>query len=154
MHDIERLIAEHREMDQMAQDILALIASSTPDPIEAFALLRRLSACLDEHLAGEEGFLYADHFAAHPGSLNKEIAAFERAFADLKEEWALYLHEWTPDNIGIDWRNFAHATQWIINRLRERIVQENDILYPLALQQGRIRLRAPEPPAVSTPSRE
>lgn len=151
MHDIERLIEEHREMDQMAQDLLALVASSSPQSIEAYALLRRLSACLDEHLAGETGFLYADHFAADPGRLDEEIATFERAFADLKEEWALYLHEWTPDNIGIDWRNFAHSTRWIIGRLRERIAQENDILYPLALHHGRIRLRPAPPSDASSP---
>ena len=31
-----------------------------------------------------------------------------------------------------------------MNRLRARIMQENDILYPLALQQSRIRLRDPD----------
>ncbi len=141
MHDIERLIQEHRAMDELAQDLLELMESPEPRAEEAFSLVRRLSACLDEHLAAEQGFLYADHFAAVPGRLDGEVAAFERAFADLKEEWALYLLEWMPENIGVDWRNFSHATGWIIGRLRERIAQEDDILYPLALQQGRIRLR-------------
>lgn len=143
MHDIERLILEHKAMDGLAEYLLALVESSGPRAEEAFSLIRRLSACLDEHLAAEQSFLYANHFAAVPGRLDEEVTAFERTFADLKEEWALYLHEWTPDNISIDWRNFAHATQWIIRRLRERIAQENDILYPLALQKGRIRLRQP-----------
>jgi hypothetical protein len=141
MHDIERLIQEHKAMDELAQDLLALVERPEPRVEEAFSLVRRLSACLDEHLAAEQGFLYANHLAAALGRLDEEVVAFERAFADLKEEWALYLLEWTPENIGIDWRNFAHATGWVIRRLRERIAQENDILYPLALQQCRIRLR-------------
>lgn len=141
MHTIERLIQDHQALDNMALEIIEMVQPVEPRAIEVFNRLRSLSACLDEHLASEQGFLYADHFQAKTARLDEEVAAFERAFEDLKEEWALYLQEWTPDNIAIDWRNFSHATQWIMGRLRERIAQENDILYPLALQCGRIRLR-------------
>lgn len=130
MDDIMRQIEKHREMDQAAQGLLKLVASSTPQSFQAFALIVQLSTCLDT----QNG--------AHSGRLNTEVAPFGCAFADLKEDWALYLHEWTTDTIELDWRNFAHATQWIIERLRKYIAQENDILYPLALQTGRIRLRA------------
>lgn len=141
MHTIERLIEDHRALDDMAREIIEMVQPAEPRAIEVFNRLRTLSACLDEHLASEAGFLYADHFQGTTGRLDEEVAAFDRAFADLKEEWTLYLQEWTPENIAIDWRNFAHATQWIMGRLRERIAQENDILYPLALHYGRIRLR-------------
>lgn len=145
MHTIQRLIQDHQAMDDMARDIMEMVSPSAPPrAIDAFNALRRLSACLDEHLAGEASFLYTDQLRAETSRLETEIAAFERDFEDLKQEWALYLHEWTPDNIAIDWRNYSHATLWIMNRLRARIMQENDILYPLALQQSRIRLRDPD----------
>lgn len=141
MHTIERLIEEHKQLDDMARELMELSRSAEPRPLDAFTLLWKLSACLDEHLAGEAGFIYTDHLKVQPDRMDIEVAAFEAAFQDLVEEWSLYLKEWTLDNITIDWRNFDHATQWIIGRLRERIAQENDILYPLALQAGRIRLR-------------
>lgn len=141
MLEIEQLIQEHKAMDELAQALLTLVKSPDPHVEKAFSIVRRLSAYLDEHLAAGRNLLYANHSAAVPGRLDEEAAAFERALTDLKEDWALYLHEWIPDNIGIDWRNFSHATQWIINRLRERIAQESDILYPLTLHQGGIRLR-------------
>ncbi len=143
MLSIDRLIEEHEAKDDMAQMLMELVCSSEPKTYEAFSLLRRLAACLDEHLAGEAGFLYSDHLRASPARLEEEVLAFEEAFEDLKQEWSTYLHEWTPDNIELDWRNFDHTTQWIMRRLRTRIAQENDILYPLALHYGRIRLRDP-----------
>jgi hypothetical protein len=142
MDDINRLIEEHQAMDDMARELIELARHSEPQPLEAFNAMRRLSACLDEHLAGEAGFLYRDHLAARPDRLEEEVRRFEADFADLTEEWTLYLREWTLDNIAIDWCNYAHATLWIMGRLRERIAQENDILYPLALHHGRIRLRS------------
>ncbi|MEZ5654309.1 MAG: hemerythrin domain-containing protein [Sphingobium sp.] len=141
MHDIQQLIAEHEKMDELAEELLTLVQSPDPWAGDAFALVRRLSACLDEHLAAENGILYADHYRAMPGRLESEVVAFERTFQDLSEEWSLYLREWTIDNIVADWRNFSHATQWLMTRLRERIAQENEILYPLALHHGLIRLR-------------
>jgi hypothetical protein len=144
MQNIGRLIEEHNHMDDMALDLMNLVRSPEQRALDAFTLLRRLSGSLDEHLAGEEGFLYADHFRAAPNRLEEEIIAFEHAFEDMKEEWSIYLAEWTLDNIMIDWRNFDHATQWIMGRLRERIAQENEILYPMALHYGRIRLQDPD----------
>jgi hypothetical protein len=143
MLSIDRLIEEHDTMDDMANELMELVRSSEPKANEAFSLLRRLSACLDEHLAGEAGFLYSDHLRSSSARLEEEVLAFEKTFEDLKLEWSTYLHEWMPDNIELDWRNFDHATQWVMGRLRARITQENDILYPLALHYGRIRLRDP-----------
>lgn len=149
MQNIQRLIEEHRQIDDLALGLVEIVQSPQPAPMEAFSTLRKLSACLDEHAASEEGFLYSDHMTVNAGQLEKEIEAFERAFQDLTEEWSIYVREWTPDNIEIDWHNFSHATQWVMERLRERIALENEILYPLALRHGRIKLRdsASEPRA-------
>ena len=103
--------------------------------------MRRLAGCLDEHLAAEAGFLYASHYRAQPNRLEEEVMAFERDFQNLQEEWELYMSEWTIDNMSIDWRNFYHATLSVMQRFHARLMQENDILYPLALHYGRIRLR-------------
>ena len=142
MHNIEQLIEDHKILDTMAADLNSLVRGPHPCAESAYAMLRRLSACMDEHLSAEHGFLYDAHFRAAPGRLQSEVETFEREFRDLDEEWSLYLNEWTLENIEVDWRNFAHATLWVMGRFRDRIAQENDILYPLALHSGGIRLRA------------
>lgn len=141
MHDIEQLIEDHELLDNLARDLIDLVRSPPPCPENAYATLRRLSASVNEHLSVENGFLYGEHFRAKPGRLEQEVEAFERDFRHLDEEWPLYMREWTPENIAVDWLNFAHSTLWVMGRFRDRIAQENDILYPLALQSGRIRLR-------------
>ncbi|MCP5398641.1 MAG: hypothetical protein R3E11_03915 [Sphingobium sp.] len=141
METISRLIAEHEAMDDMASSLMELARSPVPLADEAFALMRRLAGCLDEHLAAEAGFLYANHYRAQPNRLEEEVIAFERDFQNLQEEWELYMSEWTVDNMSIDWRNFDHATQSVMQRFCARLMQENEILYPLALHYGRIRLR-------------
>lgn len=142
MHDIERLIEDHELLDNLARDLIDIVRSPLPSAENAYALLRHLSASMNEHLNAENGFLYDQHYRAEPGRLQKEVEAFERDFRELDVEWSLYMNEWTLENISVDWRNFAHATLWVMTRFRDRLVQENDILYPLALQSGRIRLRA------------
>jgi|GEM_PF-1176012 len=144
MQSIQRLIEEHDLMDDMAYDLMELVQSPEPQAIEAFTMMRRLAACMDEHVKGEEGVLYTDHYRAMPNRLEKEVVAFERNYQDLTEEWTIYMSEWSIENIAIDWRNFDHATQWVMGRFRARLEQENEILYPLALHYSRIRLRDPE----------
>jgi len=141
MQNIQRLIEEHELMDDMACELMDLVGSPEPEPMEAFTRMRRMAAFMDEHLKGEEDFLYTDHYRAMPNRLEEEVAAFERDYRDLTEEWSIYMSEWTLENITVDWRNYDHATQWVMGRLRKRIIQENEMLYPLALQHSRIRLR-------------
>lgn len=144
MQSIERLIEEHELMDDMACELMSLVRLPEQQAMEAFTMMRRLSACMDEHLKGEEGFLYADHYRAAPNRLEEEVVAFERDYRDLTEEWSIYMSEWTIENITVDWRNYDHATQWVMGRFRERLAQENEILYPLALHYSRILFRDPD----------
>ncbi len=142
MHHIEQLIEDHELLDNLARDLIDSTRCTHPNPESAYAILRRLSVLMDEHLCAENGFLYDEHFRSKPGRLEKEVDSFIRDFRYLDEEWQLYMSEWTLDNIQMDWRNFVHATFSVIGRFRDRLAQENDILYPLALQCGRIKLRA------------
>lgn len=147
MHDIEQLIREHEHLDDLAGQILELTALPQPQAEEAFALLRHIALLMDDHLAVERDFLTPAANKPHAAKLANELRAFDEDFRLLMEEWSTYLQEWTIENIEIDWRNFDHASQWVIGQMRARIARENDLLYPLALHFGQIRLRDPATPA-------
>lgn len=142
MQDFATLIVEHDRMDAMAADLIAMVdAQDGHDPAEAYDKVRALALCLDTHLAHEDEYLYAGDAARTPALLDRAVGRLTTDFAALKAEWSTYLREWSEENISIDWPSFARATVWMMEQLRARIAFENAVLYPLALQYGRIRLR-------------
>lgn len=141
MQNLMNLINDHQVLDQMAADIMALSASE-PDAAAGYRMLGAFKARLDDHLADEADFLYEDHMRADPTRMDDEVRRFTRAFEDLTAQWGRYLVEWTEDGMSRDWDGFVRSSQAIMQRMRQRIAQENAVLYPLALQHSRIRLRA------------
>lgn len=142
MHTLARLIDDHETMTNAVEDLMALAAQQDPSPAQAYAQLCDFKAQLHTHLEAEADFIYAEEMRKDPTRLDAEVIAFEREFADLKNNWGAYLAEWSKDAIEADWTGFSSATMLMMRRLLERIEAENAILYPLALQHGRIRLRA------------
>jgi hypothetical protein len=142
MQNIGRLIEEHKALGGLIEKLLAVAGSASSDGAEAYDALRAFACQLEAHLAAEATFIYADHMRASHAPLDHAVERFEADFADLKCEWSTYLHEWTEDNICVDRDGFADATAWMMERMLARIEAENAVLYPLALQHGRISLRA------------
>ena len=106
------------------------------------AIRAQLSVELDEHLGKEDSFLYSNlmHEQDHP--LAQAAVKFKSDIAMLRHDWADYLSEWSADVIGGDWGFFRQQTLHLMDRLRERLAQENALLYPLMLKHSHIRLRA------------
>lgn len=142
MHNLARLVEEHDALADAARTLIALATEECGRPAEAHRELTHFREELDAHLAAEADFMYADEMRKDPTRLDTEIIAFEQEFADLKNNWADYLAQWSLEAITADWAGFASATTMMMHRLLERIEAENAVLYPLALQHGRIRLRA------------
>jgi hypothetical protein len=86
--------------------------------------------------------LYTDASRLEKTPLEKQVGSFDPILADVKAEWMIYAAEWNEENIGIDWQTFGRDTLQIVTLLRERISERNEVLYPLALQENRIRLRS------------
>jgi Hemerythrin HHE cation binding domain len=137
MQDIVTLFDDHDRLDGLAVQLAEIVKATAADSTGAFLLLCELSADLAAHLADEDAAIFAQ-------SLERpaDVVRFECEFADLTGAWALYLREWSMENIVADWSGFATETAWMMQRLRARIAQENALLYPLALQRGTIRLKA------------
>ena len=140
MQDYQTLIIEHDHLKLLADRMLGAVAGA-PDIGTAIGIRSELSVAVGSHLTREEHFFYEELMAPRDGKFPAAVAEFRSSFASLTEAWSDYLRHWDADGIAADWAGFARQTTAMMNRLRERIADENRLLYPLALQSCRIRLR-------------
>lgn len=141
MIEFERLMDEHDRLSMLAATFVQAVGDSALD-IDSLLLLRTdLATELASHLYTEDGHIYpklihaADHGAARAARL------FLEQFEHLAADWQNYLAGWPRDAIAADSAGFANETRMIMARLLHRIDQENQLLYPLALRAGVVRLR-------------
>lgn len=136
MIDIASLIADHKRLEGLSTALLQIATNPRQDAAGGFLVLRELTCELDAHLAVEDAAIYAKALSGRDGGMTGACERFEQDFADLTEEWAVYLREWTMENIEEDWAGFGHATRWMMERLQERIEAENGLLLPRAVEAG------------------
>ena len=140
----ERLVAEHSAIDKLCRRLERAVEISQPDGVGAAALLGQLSLAVGEHLAAEDRSVYAPLIGAKHDKPWRAEVDFEAAFQELRADWQTYLAEWvSTDTIESDWPTFAEETRAMMVRLRQRVRDETDLIYPMAMQRGYIRLREP-----------
>ncbi len=138
--DYQRLLDEHDEIDALCRGLVRSVTSEQPDPDMILRNRGDLAAALSGHLAHEDSFIYPE--IARRGGASAAIATeFVAEFAELTEDWSVYLDEWSHDCIVGDWTTFRLETMAIVKRLRLRVRRETDALYPAALRSGAITLR-------------
>lgn len=141
MLSFERLIQEHELLLLMAHGLEACVAAA-PDAVRAVRLRTDFSIALATHLRAEDARLYP-RLAQSANS--RAVGASETFLSELdtlKIDWNAYLEGWPDDAIASDWATFADETRTMMIRLRARIDRENACLYPVALQNSALRLRA------------
>jgi iron-sulfur cluster repair protein YtfE (RIC family) len=137
----QRLMDEHDRIDAALATLSVLAEAATPDLPAVVIGLSDLAGELERHLAHEDSFIYPRMMSGAPGGASDVASAFVADFAVLREDWGLYLHEWTSDGIAADWTGFGHETRSMIARLADRVKAENKLLYAAALQTSVIPLR-------------
>ncbi len=142
MQILAQLIDDHEALSGATKNLIALVSQEQSCATTAHDQLSAFRDLLHTHLQAEADFIYADELRKDPSRLDNEVTAFEQEFSDLKRDWGRYLVKWSKDNIAADRSKFSDETVRMMGRLLERIEAENAVLYPLALQHGRIRLRA------------
>jgi len=132
---------EHDHLDDLSIALKGAVGANR-DLATILKIRSDLSLLLETHLAREDRFLYEPLLEREADDLARAVDAFHRTFAELATDWADYLRGWDPDAIASDPEGFAGETLHIVARLRARIAEENRLLYPRALIEGHIRLRA------------
>ena len=137
---LEQLLEEHRVI--IAHVVAfqnALGAGEAPLIRES---LDRLCADLLPHLKVEDEQIYP-LLVAHPDTgtgltARETVAAYSNLAAMVRQ----LDDEWTADRIGTELSGFTEAASAMLNQLTGRVQAENQVLYPMALRTGLIRLRA------------
>ena len=136
-----RLIEEHARIDRLAQKLRGLVGERRRDVGAILACLRHLSLELSAHLTYEDSFIYPMLADLSNEPVRSQADAFVAEFSSLREDWSLYLREWTDECIEADWDQFAETTMALLFRLDRRVQRENKLLYPLAFREGHIQFR-------------
>lgn len=120
MEPIARLMDEHLEMLDLSGDIRRALAEGRRR--DAWDLLGRLAASLDDHVRREEAGVFA--------ALRAQ-GEFVAAVADLEAEHASF-DEWLSD-LGIDDPDLDEAVGRLLDALSVHIDQENLGIFPIAV---------------------
>lgn len=141
MTSVEDLIGEHEQLTALAERLESCVRHAC-DPSTAIALKTELSIALGAHLACEDRDLYDRLASSGNVALTAASLDYRGDLAILAVDWEVYLREWCDDAVETDWDTFADHTRSMMIRLRNRIRRENEQLFPLALQQSILQLRA------------
>lgn len=134
MLNVRALIDDHKALFLLAQDMKDLVREHHFSTEKVCGLLRELCASVESHLDAEERLAYAEEMRTSRIKCEHEIALSEEAYASLIADWKQYVDDWCPRRVDEDRWSFRTATLWIMDRMQQRIQEENGILYPMALQ--------------------
>ena len=141
MYDLMSLMDQHDRLDALADQLIARARVHASPASDCRGLMEQMAAILHSHLAAEAEFLYANTDADNDNDLAATIADFEQHFAMLDEHWREFLIQWSVPRIEGNRAAFQSQASDIMTALKLRIARENMVLYPLALEKGRISLR-------------
>lgn len=121
------LILEH--IDELQQAI-----QQDRSCVEAIcAKLRFLGSKVRLHLAVEDRFLYPSLIEARPVNVSRLAQQFQQEMGGLKSELEAFLSRYsTANDIRRDPSEFSRQCRQILSALHQRILREDDELYPLA----------------------
>jgi iron-sulfur cluster repair protein YtfE (RIC family) len=132
MSSLAQLRSEHAELVKIVKELKALIEGDAPPPAVAlFDVRRRLSSVLIAHLKAEDWVLYPPLLS----SADVRVAETARHFVDemggLAQAFTVYVERWDALSIESDWSRYQRESHGIIEALTNRIIRENQELYPL-----------------------
>ena len=121
--EVQRILGEHRVLDQAAGELEELIRSGRRNADDAFVSLSSFASSLAEHLLNEAAEIYAARTSRRlPGP------CFDNELAELRSDWDEYLCAWNQRSAGADWDRFSEQSLAILGRVRARIRRENEIV--------------------------
>ena len=135
MATIQHLREEHDQLARIVGRLAECVDRPAPPPsAELFALRRELNATLIGHLKSEDWTLYPELLASSDPATVTIARQFIAEMGGLAAVFLDYADAWSAGAIEADWRGYCRATKAIIEALTERMIRENEELYPLAEQ--------------------
>jgi hypothetical protein len=135
MHDLVSLIDDNDAMNTLADRLIVSARRGHAPATVCHRLMIELADLLARHLAREADFMFDEHDGWVFG---RTIAAFTQQFGEFSTSWQAYLVRWTEAAIDADRKAYAGETMDLMTAFKLRLARENEVLYPLALERGRI----------------
>jgi hypothetical protein len=142
VQDLCSLLDDHDAIETMADQLIHWTRPGGGSPEACHQLLCSFKCRLIAHRAAEASFLESrpnNHLA---DAFETELRALREEFSELAASWNSYLDRWTQSAIATDRAAFGRETTDLMTAFKLRIARENNIIYPLARETGRIALYA------------
>jgi CheY-like chemotaxis protein len=123
---------QHDQLLMLADRLQAIINGGIyKNAPEAEVAIVTLAAYLRLHLKAEEG-LYTELLKSPDEVARSTARRFENEMGGLGNIFSQYVDEWTLPVIEANYENFKQSSDQVLQALRNRIHQENTLLYALA----------------------
>ena len=137
MTHLARLVDDHANLIEIADSLLEIVSSGSPQPDEARNWLEILSVTLNEHLVMEDAMLAEATRTGTQAFL--PLAAQKRdVFCRLVSDWSAYLRSWPDARVREDWAGFSRDTMDILRRLVVQIEVENEAMRMVARKAQKV----------------
>lgn len=135
-----RLMQEHEEIGTLFAALEQQTVHAAQDGRGARPTLERLAGAVKAHLATEDDFMHV--MIGSEDAETRNIASnFILEFDLVRREWIAFVENWQEEAIALGWDQFCEEACELLRRLRQRVREEEAVIYPLALQRGCITLR-------------
>jgi hypothetical protein len=126
--DVIRL--QHDSISEHAVALAAAVSKPTYSPVAAvrWKLARELIA----HLAVEDRWLYPALIASTDQKAADTAKIFKNEMGGLAGTFTSYMGKWNDQRIVAEWPAYCAETKALLASLTNRILRENNELYPLA----------------------
>ena len=132
MSSLAQMRNEHAELVRIVKELQGLVDQDSPPPsIKLFELRRWLSSLLIAHLKAEDWVLYPPLLASQDAEVARTARLFVDEMGGLAQAFTVYIERWDALSIESDWPRYREESRGIIGALTNRIVRENQELYPL-----------------------
>lgn len=122
------LLRDHAAIESLSAR-LAMLIERDADAARLALTLDHLVETVADHLAIEDGMIYALAMEARAGTVAGGVDRMRAAFEQLKSDWGVYLTRWSAGAIAENRAEFIAATRAMLPRLRDRVRLENELLF-------------------------
>ncbi|MCW3846156.1 hemerythrin domain-containing protein [Sphingomonas sp. LB-2] len=129
MATIRELYDEHRKLEALAGQMLAIVAGRVADAAAIAGIRWRMAQALLDHCAAEDRSVYDRLLASGDAAATALAWRYRQEFGALGAAFAHYISDWPVDRINRNWIGFRADTETMMGRILARIECEESELY-------------------------
>lgn len=131
-----RLMAEHEQIRSAVDELAALADAEQLDHFAVKDAVKQLAVLMADHVEHEDSLIYARIALEQADSSADDAKDLLEHFVKLCAEWGSYVTAWSGTGIEDDLLVFREQTRSMTHRLKQRVLEENMILYSYANAHG------------------